>query len=102
MIHMTTKTRDRKKLPNGASWIIGAIFGIIIWILCTFVLVDTGATIGIILGFSSVLAIVVSIEDLHQKPLTPNQQKKLEWLVIGGIVTLIIGILLYTIFNVTR
>lgn len=97
-----TKTHDRRKLPHDAGWLIGAILGIIILLLCTYVLVDIGIIMGVILGFGSGIAVAVFIEDLHQDPLAPCQQKKLEWVLISGIVTLIIGILLYTLFNLIR
>jgi len=97
-----TKTRDRRKLPHDVGWVIGAILGTLIWLLCTYVLVDIGSVMGVILGFGSGMAFAVFIEDLHQDPLTPGQQKKLEWVLISGIITLIIGILLFTLFNVIR
>ena len=86
------------KIPKGFGWILGAIFGIVIWIISFFILTESGTVMGVILGFGGGTSLAISIESQHLELLNTKQQKRLEALFVCGIVILIIWVLILT-FN---
>ena len=93
---MNNSKYDEKKLPSGLGWIIGAVFGIIIWGISYLILVEIGTVMGIILGLGGGTSLAISIESQNLSLLSLKQQERLEWLFISGILILIIWVLILT------
>lgn len=93
---MNDSKYDKKKLPTGLGWIIGAVFGIIIWAISYFILVEIGNIMGIILGLGGGTSLAISIESQNLSTLSIKQQHRLEWFFISGILILIIWVLILT------